>query len=186
MARRNPVVERWRPLLHSSQIRELERLESRMLELQARAVSAYERGDNAEAARLDSLYEQAAEDLEGYIDELEVAASEETERARLSDTWVSAPSGLVEAFQPPVEEQLAKLWREYQYPQNQGERWRFDPLPEEEDQGIGRKQKLLKIARSYLSGVSGFKPDTTDQAILEALQDAYNARSERLARKLKR
>ena len=181
----NPVASRWRPLLHSSQVRDLDRLESRLLELEQSSISAYESGDYAEAERLDSLYEHAAEKLEGYIDELEASHSEETESARLYQTGLGP--GLVEGFEPPVAEQLAQLWREYRHPQNQGEEWRFDPDPEEEMRGIGREQKLLQVARSYLTGVPGFKQDTSDDAILEALQDAYKARNESLARgKLKR
>lgn len=182
---RNPL--QWRRLLPAAEVTRLEGLYERARSAEEAAARAYARGDYQDAEDLDAEADEAAELLEGAIDELELEPAErgedEVDRPCLEPGEAAFGAvrslGTGGAGEPSLEELFVAEYAQY-----------LDVLRGRRGVcrwwGVEREDapaKLREILRTMASANLSFRSDVTDKELLEAAQDAYNAAAARRSRK---
>ena len=153
--RPNPIIEPKRSWFAPGDVVYLELLEANWRNLAEKADLAYELGMLDEAEVLDEAAEQAAQWLDW-------AASEVEEGGDL-DIY-----GREEGIPTGPEDELGNLWRRWL-------KWTVEQNPYE---GIDSREELVRIARNVLTMHPGMRQDVSDDIIVEAARDAYEAREE--------
>jgi hypothetical protein len=151
----NPVAPDIRPHLSAAEVERLEQLEQEMLQAEKIAAEHYERGDLEVA----EVWDVRAAELQQQLEDISAEVLE-------GGTPLIGGSELQEGFGRDVTRMLAKAWAEYLRYQRIG--WASGGLD------LSNKQRLAEYLRMNLR--YDLVEGVTDTQILEAAQDAYEAR----------